>query len=63
MWERETDEDYVTVITDKTIHAYTSKIAGIERVIYSCKSGIGGVERRCQLKYILPYRQWEWYKV
>lgn len=63
MRERETDEDYVTVIIDKIIHSYTSKIAGIETVIYSCQSVIGGIERRYELKYILPDCQWELYKI
>ena len=40
-----------------------SKIAGKDSLIYQCQSIIGDIEKRYELKYIIPECRWLLYKI
>lgn len=40
-----------------------SKIAGKDSLIYHCQSIIGDIEKRYELKYIIPECRWLLYKI
>lgn len=55
--------ELITVTVDQLISTVKSKIVGEECFIYECQSIIRGVEKRYQLKYIIPKCQWVLYKI
>ena len=55
--------ELITVIVDQLISTVKSKIVGEDCFIYECQSVIGGIEKRYQLKYIIPKCQWVLYKI
>lgn len=60
---RQDSGEEMIVVVDKVITTYKSKTAGIESIIYECQSIIGGIERRYELKYIIPKCMWQLYKL
>ena len=52
-----------TIHIDKRITSYKQRIAGIDTIIYECQSIIDGVDKRYELKYIVPKCQWQLYKI
>lgn len=55
--------ELITVIVDRIISTARSKIVGEDCFVYECQSLIGGLEKRYQLKYIIPKCQWVLYKI
>ena len=53
----------ITVKVDKRLNTHRSRIAGSECIIYECQSIINGIDRRYELKYIVPKCQWQLYKI
>ena len=52
-----------TIHIDKRITRYKQRIAGIDTIIYECQSIIDGMDKRYELKYIVPKCQWQLYKI
>ena len=61
MYEDSGEEILVTV--DKCFHSAKSKVGGVESIVYECQSIIRGVEKRYELKYIIPRCTWQLYKI
>ena len=57
------EKELVTVTVDHLISTTKSKIVGEECYIYECQSVICGIEKRYQLKYIIPRCQWQLHKI
>lgn len=55
--------DEILVVVDKCMYAYKSKVGGVESIIYECQSIIDDVEKRYELKYIIPKCTWQLYKI
>lgn len=60
---KEESGEETVVVVDKCISTYKSKVAGIESIIYECQSMIHGMEKRYELKYIIPKCAWQLYKI
>lgn len=67
-WNRDmagegTGGEGVTVPVDRILSVELRKTAGIPAYVYLCQSLLDGVERRYELKYIVPECRWELYKI
>ena len=60
---REDSGEEILVTVDKRFHSAKSKIGGVESIVYECQSIIRGVEKRYELKYIIPRCTWQLYKI
>ena len=50
-------------LVDTVINVREQTVAGITSLLYECQSRIDGVDRRYQLRYIVPECKWMVYKI
>lgn len=60
---KEDSGEEVIVVVEKCLHSERSKVGGVESIIYQCQSVIRGIDRRYELKYIIPKCAWQLYKI
>lgn len=53
----------VEVRVGRIIRFDRKKIAGVDSYVYQCQSIIGDIEKRYELKYIIPECRWLLYKI
>lgn len=53
----------LVVPVDRILSVEPRKTAGIPSYVYLCQSVMDGVEKRYELKYIVPECRWELYKI
>ena len=53
----------VTVTVDNVLGYKYSRIAGIECIIFECRSTFGNIKRRYQMKYLIKECKWELFKI
>ena len=53
----------VEVLVNQIRCVEESRLAGIDSLVYTCQSLIGGEEKIYQLKYIICQYRWELYKI
>ena len=56
-------EEEITVTVGSVLRTDRTRIAGKESIVYHCQSIIGDVEKRYELKYIIPECRWVLYKM
>ena len=56
-------EEEITVTVGSVLRTDRTRIAGKESIVYYCQSIIGDVEKRYELKYIIPECMWVLYKM
>jgi len=56
-------EEETTVKVSAVLRIDRTRIAGKESIVYHCQSFIGDMEKRYELKYIIPECRWVLYKM
>ena len=56
-------EEEITVTVNSVLRIDRTRIAGKESIVYHCQSFIGNMEKRYELKYIIPECRWVLYKM